>query len=160
MCGIIYYKSFTGRPVNRKALRHYQKQKNRGREGFGFVGISERIILTCRATEERGIRHYLKKHPLSEILFHHRLPTSTTNTLRTAHPIVISQPIYGHKYYLIHNGMIMNADELKIKHEQMGITYTTPQFSQYRNYWGKIEKRYEFNDSEALAHELALYLRG
>ncbi|MFC1713548.1 hypothetical protein ACFL6S_07770 [Candidatus Poribacteria bacterium] len=160
MCGIIYYKSFTGKTVNRQVLKHYLKQKGRGYKGFGFVSISRKRILTCRATKENGIRFYLKRYPLAEILFHHRLPTSTTNTIRTTHPIAISQPVYRHKYYLIHNGIIQNASELKVKHEVMGIDYVTPQWSEYSNFWGSAEERYEFNDSEALAHEVALFLDG
>jgi len=160
MCGIIYYKSFSDRAVNRRVLKHYLKQKNRGNEGFGFVGVSRRRILTCRATAEKGIRIYIKQYPMTEILFHHRLPTSTTNTIRTTHPILVSQPTYRHKYYLVHNGMIQNALGLKAKHQQMGITYVTPQLSQNRDYWGCSEDRCEFNDSEALAHELALFLEG
>ena len=158
MCGIIYYKSFTGRTVNRQLLKHYLKQKGRGHEGFGFIGISQNRLRICRATQERGIRHYLKKYPFSEILFHHRLPTSTSNTIQTTHPIVVSQPIYRHKYYLVHNGIIYNDAELKEKHEEMGIDYVTPQWTEHRSFWGRAEERYEFNDSEALAHEVALFL--
>ena len=160
MCGIIYYKSFTGRAVNRKVLKHYIRQKGRGREGFGFIGISRKRLRICRATQERGIRYYLKKYPFSEILFHHRLPTSTSNTIKTTHPIVVLQPVYRHKYYLVHNGIIHNDAELKVKHEEMGIDYVTPQWSAYGSFWRSAEERYEFNDSEALAHEVALFLEG
>ena len=73
---------------------------------------------------------------------------------------VVSQPIYRHKYYLVHNGMIQNALELKAKHEQMGINYVTLQLSQFRSFWGDSGKYYESNDSEALAHEFALFLEG
>ncbi|MBD3181497.1 hypothetical protein GF312_04340 [Candidatus Poribacteria bacterium] len=160
MCGIIYYKNFTGRPVNRLALKHYFRQKHRGHEGFGFMGISGKRLMTCRATHESGIKQYLKRHSFSEILFHHRYPTSTSNTIKTTHPIAVSQPLYNHKYYVIHNGMIYNAHELKAKHEKMKINYRTSQYRRCRNYWGEIEEDYEFNDSEALAHEIALFLDG
>lgn len=160
MCGIIYYKDFTDKAVNRRMIRHYMKQKSRGSEGFGFIGASRRKILTCRATKEKDIRLHLKRHPMTEILFHHRLPTSTSNTIGTTHPIAVSQPIYRHKYYLVHNGIIYNASEMKAKHEAMGITYLTTQLSKYRNYYGGFEEQYEFNDSEALAHEVALFLDG
>jgi len=159
MCGIIYYKSFhPGKTVNSLVIRHYLMQKERGHEGFGFVGIANNKIITCRATAEIGIVSYLNKYPLTEILFHHRMPTSTTNTIRTTHPIVISHPIYRHRYYFVHNGIIGNDTELKAKHESMGIRYTTTQLSEYSDFLGKVEKRYEFNDSESLAHEMALFL--
>jgi glucosamine 6-phosphate synthetase-like amidotransferase/phosphosugar isomerase protein len=141
-------------------LKHYTAQKGRGHEGFGFVGIAHNRLLICRATREKGIRHYAKKNPLTEIMFHHRLPTSTDNTLETTHPIAVFQPIYRHKYYIIHNGIIMNSYQMKMKHEEMGIAYTTTQFSQSGSYWAGTEKSCEFNDSEALAHELALFLDG
>ena len=160
MCGIIYYKDFTGKTVNHLALKHYLKQKNRGHEGFGFVGVSKRRILTCRAIKENGIRFHLKQYPMTEILFHHRMPTSTANTIQTTHPIAVSQPVYKNKYYLIHNGIIYNASELKAKHEEMGITYVTSQLRQYSGFYPRLKGPYEFNDSEALAHEVALFLDG
>jgi len=159
MCGIIYYKSFTGHAVNRSVLKHYLRQKERGHEGFGFVGVSKRKLMICRATRERKIKKYLK-NPYSEILLHHRLPTSTSNTIKTTHPIVVSQPICNNKYYLVHNGIMQNDTELKAKHEKMGIVYQTTQYSQYMTFWGRPENRYEFNDSEALAYEIALFLDG
>jgi glucosamine 6-phosphate synthetase-like amidotransferase/phosphosugar isomerase protein len=159
MCGIIYYKSFhPGKTVNSLVIRHYLMQRERGHEGFGFIGIAGDKIITCRATAESGIVSYLNKYPLTDILFHHRMPTSTTNTIRTTHPIVISQPIYRHRYYFVHNGVIGNDTELKTKHEKMGIKYTTTQLSKYSYISEKIQKRYEFNDSESLAHEMALLL--
>jgi len=161
MCGIIYYKDFrSGKTVNHQVLNQYLKQKQRGHEGFGFVGISKKNLLICRAIKEQGIKSHLRKYPLSEILFHHRMPTSTANTLKTTHPILVSRPLYQHKYYLIHNGIIHNASELKKKHEQMGITYITTQLSLHRNLWEKHKGYYEFNDSESLAHEVALFLEG
>jgi glucosamine 6-phosphate synthetase-like amidotransferase/phosphosugar isomerase protein len=160
MCGIIYYKSFTGKSVNSLVLKHYLKQRNRGHEGFGFIGITGKSITICRATKEREMRYYLKKRQFSEIIFHHRLPTSTSNTIRTTHPIVVSHLLFRHRYYLVHNGIIQNETELKEKHEGMGIRYTTQQTGRYKGYWGNMEHRSEFNDSEALAHEVALILDG
>ncbi len=152
MCGIIYYKSLLDKTMNRQVLRHYFKQKQRGSDGFGFVGISKKKLFLFRATTVHGIKSYLNKYPLSEILFHHRLPTSTANPLRTTHPIIVSQPIYQHNYYLLHNGIIANASSLKAKHEQLGIKYVTAQQNERR----RFQNSYEFNDSEALAHEVPL----
>jgi hypothetical protein len=84
MCGIIYYKSFNPEmTVNDLVISHYLRQRERGHEGFGFIGVTGNRIITCRATAESGIINYLNKYPLTEILFHHRLQTSTTNTITT-----------------------------------------------------------------------------
>ena len=87
MCGIIYAKNLAGKePVNNLIKVLYQNQKDRGRDGFGFVGLDTAKITTYRATKEKGIMGFLNKNPYSEILFHHRNPTSTENTLKSTHP--------------------------------------------------------------------------
>ncbi len=65
------------------------------------------------------------------------MPTSTANEVHCNHPIESAR---GH---LIHNGIIWNAANLRERHEKTGITYTT------------IDAQKKFNDSEALAHDVA-----
>lgn len=89
----------------------------------------------------------LDKSTATEILFHHRIPTSTNNTVGTNHPIVAINKIYKHNYWFIHNGIIGNDFQLKTDHEKLGIKYNT-------------EEDYRFNDSEALMHELILVIEG
>ena len=144
MCGIIYAKNLNGNhPVNNLVKILYQNQKDRGQQGFGFVGLSAKGIGAYRATNERGIMKYLSECRYDEIILHHRFPTSTQNTLKSTHPFVM---VVGDKrYYFVHNGIIQNADELKEKHSKEGITYSSEEGS-------------DFNDSEALGWELCLWL--
>ena len=60
---------------------------------------------------------------------------------------------------MIHNGIISNADELKVKHNKLGYQYTT----EIKKQWITRILTYEqemFNDSESLAIELARTLEG
>jgi predicted glutamine amidotransferase len=88
---------------------------------------------------------YLDKSQYDEVIFHHRLPTSTQNTLRSAHPFVIE--ISDKRYYFVHNGVIQNANQLKERHARQGIVYSSAEGD-------------SFNDSEALAWDLCLWLSG
>lgn len=146
MCGIIYAKNLAGNePVNNLIKTLYQNQKDRGREGFGFVGVNAKGIDTYRATQEKDIVQFLNEKRYGEILFHHRKPTSTQNTLESTHPFVIQ--LGSQSYYFVHNGIIQNADELRDEHRKRNITYKSQQLDM-------------FNDSEALAWDFCLWLKG
>lgn len=144
MCGIIYAKNLVGKePVNNLVKILYHNQKERGQQGFGFVGMNSKSIDTYRATGEKGILNYLNEHQYDEVIFHHRYLTSTQNTLKSTHPFVIE--IGEKRYYFMHNGIIQNADELKEKHARRGIAYSSQEGA-------------DFNDSEALAWDFCLWL--
>jgi len=144
MCGIIYAKNLKdAHPVNDLVKILYENQKERGQQGFGFVGLNKERIGTYRATDERDIMKYLNQYCYDEIIFHHRLPTSTWNTLKSTHPFVVE--IADRGYYFVHNGIIQNADELKERHAKKGIAYSSVEGD-------------SFNDSEALAWDLCLWL--
>jgi len=144
MCGIIYAKNLTGKePVNNLIKVLYQNQKGRGQQGFGFVGLNAERIDTYRATGEKDIMRYLSRYQYDEMLFHHRNPTSTGNTLKSTHPFIIK--LNGKRYYFVHNGIIQNADELQGKHYKRNITYESCEDGL-------------FNDSEALAWDFCLWL--
>lgn len=81
-----------------------------------------------------------------EIMFHHRYPTSTDNSVKHNHPIYNVKD-YDHNYYLVHNGVIQNDVELKKYHEELGLTYTSAHGTDY-------------NDSECLLNELAMVIEG
>jgi len=81
---------------------------------------------------------------------HHRAPTSSENTLKQTHPIITSNKELQYDYITIHNGVINNAELLKDKHEKMQYKYTTKEKNKY--------SEIEYNDSEALAIELARYI--
>jgi len=136
--------------ANKRIKQLYFAQKNRGTEGYGFLNIN---TLQCfRAKYEHQILSLLAKNKASEILFHHRRPTSTDNTPETAHPIY-SGNNFINKYYLVHNGTISNDQQLYDKHTKLGLKYST--FIGKDKYGIPI-----FNDSECLLLELGLYLEG
>lgn len=78
---------------------------------------------------------------------HHRFPTSTANVRNACHPFS-TKDFFENNYVAVHNGVVHNTLELRELHEKLGIEYVSKQDS------GR------FNDSEALAYDLALYLEG
>lgn len=144
MCGIVYAHDFTGNPVNNGILQQFDKQRARGTEGFGlFDGLH-----LVRAAREDKILKWLVKYDSDLLLFHHRNPTSTINVKRAAHPFSTREYFGDNQYIMVHNGVITNPDEMYEKHQKMGIKYQSQLVDG------------TFNDSEALAWELALTLEG
>jgi len=150
MCGLVAVKNLIDDvPVNQVVRTLYECQKLRGSDGFGFVGLTKDNIGTYRAIDEKGIVQYLNNNKFDEILFHHRLPTSTDNTIPTTHPFKIDIPTKGKRYYFAHNGIVNNDDDLQEKHLKLGISYKS------------IDKKNgSFNDSESLGWEFCLWLNG
>lgn len=159
MCGIIYVK---GPNAARKVFKRYNHQKHRGSDGFGFVSIGQKAEV-IRTETETAIRAYLDEAG-DEIIFHHRYPTSTDNVAEVNHPILVSDKRFKRRYYVVHNGVIKNAAELKKSHEKSGLKYRTE--IEARTVWkiGKTRREsapdIRFNDSEAFAVDLALTLSG
>lgn len=145
MCGIISVSSLDGSPVNRLVLKQYDKQKHRGQEGFGLYDYQERNMV--RSPGFNRMSKWLKRYPSTNILFHHRMPTSTENVTNACHPFS-TKDYFRTNYVLVHNGHITNDLELKREHEKLGIVYTS------------VQPNGSFNDSEALAWDVALYLEG
>lgn len=169
MCGLVHGKRKNGYPIANAILKRFDKQRSRGTEGFGYVSVENGYIKNVvRAETETEIKKRLKNEKASEILFHHRRPTSTPNYKELAHPIVVKNKLLDYDYYIIHNGVIRNSHELKRKHEEKGFEYQT-EMTEITTTKIKIgEKTYskesslvtKFNDSEALATELALFFDG
>lgn len=145
MCGIVYSASFTGLPVNQKIIDRYEKQKDRGMNGFGFY-IPPTNQLTHNTRESR-IKNLLKRTDATEVLFHHRFPTSTLNVRNGCHPFS-TKDTFKNQYIMVHNGVLWNEDELQEEHEKLGIKYVSEM------------KDGSFNDSEALLYDIALTLEG
>ena len=159
MCGICYVKRTDGKPARKMIEKRYKKQKYRGSEGFGYLAIDDKnkIVEYRKAKTEAKIIDFLEDTNASEILFHHRFPTSTPNFEESAHPIFVSNEALKHDYYLVHNGIISNDDALKAKHDTLGFDYTTQVRKIWQSHNGKtITEVKKWNDSEALAIELAL----
>jgi len=164
MCGIIAINKKDN--IIKSLLKRYEKQKSRGQEGFGYVAIKDNQVIDYQRKQSEGeikkcLNDLQAKNP-DLILFHHRYPTSTINLPETAHPIKVKTG--ENDLYVIHNGIINNAKELKAKHESQKIAYNTEviERTEYKtngqSYYTANKKT--FNDSEALAHDLALYLEG
>ena len=155
MCGIIGVFKKTG-DANRDVANIFQEQIERGSKGFGTVLIKDQKIEKInRACEPALFIHDLldKENLTNMIISHHRMPSSTDNLLSQTHPIYVSNKNLNFEYYVIHNGVISNEDDLKPEHEKLGYKYTTLITKEHPTY------TYEsFNDSESLAIELALFI--
>lgn len=176
MCGIVAKLSTQKQAaVNLDIADQFDEQRSRGVKGFGFIGIDQEGYATVRrAREEPKILADLYKTDYPAIVFHHRLPTSTENTQRQTHPMYISADTLVHDYLVVHNGVIRNADELKELHEELGFKYLTAVEEVTRKWHGPkyvkgvmtqkgeyVDVTEEaFNDSEALAIEVARVIEG
>lgn len=147
MCGIVYARNSLGKPVNRKVLKRFRAQRLRGTDGFGFY-LPEVDRLTHSPRESTIVRQ-LKRFDSSEVLFHHRFPTSTKNVRNACHPFStrLNDKLFKRRYILVHNGVVQNDTELEEAHSKLGISYVSDQ-------------GYTFNDSEALLYDIALTLEG
>lgn len=155
MCGLIFVARNDGISANGMVAKRYNNQKSRGSEGFGYVSIKQGKLADYQRSETaKEIESVLTKDTSSAILFHHRMPTSTINHKDASHPILVSRKEWTHDYYVAHNGIISNSDEMKLQHEAQGFKYTTEIVKKTFTLtaWWRNES---FNDSEALAVELA-----
>lgn len=155
MCGIIHIKRKNGILANKAVIKRYYKQKSRGSEGFGFIELKNgKVIGGKRAEEEKDILAELEKSTADEILFHHRFPTSTPNFVEATHPIEVKHHSLKYNYYVVHNGVITNDEDLKEKFEKEGFVFTTKMKKQWITK-GNTYSSEIFNDSESLAIDIA-----
>lgn len=127
-------------------MQQFDAQRHRGTEGFGlFDGKQMNIV---KAAKENKILKWLVKYNSDMILFHHRYPTSTPNTKRSAHPFSTGDYFGKTTYVLVQNGNVKNADDLFCDHQELGIEYKT------------LDPDLQFNDSEALLWDFALFIEG
>jgi len=150
MCGIIAsfnYDKNKKIPVNRFIVNQYQKQIQRGTQGFGVMMIDEKnkIRIERSVRDSKAIADiYL--NPTQKMIFHHRLPSSSENTIKQTHPIEIDNGSLKDKYFVIHNGVIQNASErLQYQSKELGFDITTHEDDMA-------------NDSEALAIDIARFI--
>ena len=152
MCGIIHCKKQNkNEKANKLVIKRFEKQRSRGTQGFGYVEIKSGIVVAeVRTQTEKEIMEKLEKSEADEIMFHHRLPTSTPNIIESTHPIRVFNDNLKYGYYVVHNGVIRNDDELREQHVKAGFEYTTElkkQFVTNKNVYSEIM----WNDSEAVA---------
>lgn len=160
MCGLIWAHKRNGTHVHKTIKKRFENQRTRGVEGFGFIEVRKedgmyRATNLYRAQNETDMKAQLNQATASDILFHHRIPTSTPNLLEATHPIYVSHETLAYDYFVIHNGMISNADRMKKDHEAKGYVYNTI----CHEYWQAGQNSYatgvtKFNDSEAFAIDI------
>ncbi len=167
MCGLVLCLSKKGNHAGQQAWNLYKKQQSRGSQGFGYIAIHDGMVTNIeRARTEEGIRKSLNEEKAHFVLLHHRMPTSTKNTLGTTHPIFVSHKELQYDYYLAHNGVILNSNTLKPKHEVLGYEYGTEHTETTKAIYkdGREEimsgGSTVFNDSESLAIEFARFIEG
>lgn len=163
MCGILYIKRLDNKPAQKQLLKRYSKQKHRGDEGFGYIAVKQsgNVSKLERFQFEHEMRAKLTDAKYQHILMHHRYPTSTPNLPEACHPIKVSHPELKFDYYVTHNGVLSNSEDLKPKHETLGYKYSTEIYTQYKARTGMVyHDSAVFNDSEAFAIEFARTLEG
>lgn len=159
MCGIIAVIAKHGdmEKAREAMLEQYENQYSRGTRGFGLIEVTNKGIRIRKATEPVKALLDIGRSEAPILLFHHRMPTSTDNKLDQAHPMKVSNDELKSDWYISHNGVIQNANELKKKHEEAGYTYDTIVKEKYHYENSTWQK---FNDSEAFAIELVRFLEG
>lgn len=151
MCGIIAGFSKT-QDVTSEIMDQFQDQRHRGTNGFGVMSIKEDGSFDIkRATSEILACVDLRLTESKMVLFHHRIPTSSTNKCNQTHPIKVEHEDFDNDYYLIHNGVIRNTDDLFQQHIKEGYHYST---------FEQIDSSSQYNDSESLAFEIAKFIEG
>ena len=148
MCGLIgaFNTGSNKKKVNELVLNQFEDQKDRGVNGFGIIKINDKLgYKVDRATEGYKFMWDIHRNPVRAMIVHHRIPTSSDNTLKQTHPILVDSGSLQYKYLLVHNGVIRNDKELKKEHEALGFIYTT-------------QSENKFNDSECIAIELARFI--
>lgn len=152
MCGIVCEINKKEK-VGANILNQYISQQRRGTLGFGLIALGEKATIK-KTTTEHEIIESLFKFDCPAIIFHHRQPTSTDNTVESAHPFSVT---VGDKiYHTIHNGIIYDHEEL---YEKMKTRHQFESVSVGEN-WVTKKPKIEVNDSEVLAVDLAEVISG
>ncbi len=164
MCGIV---STFGHDCEHRAWQQYRNQEHRGSEGYGFLALKDsKIVAFKRTTTEDAISRELKAVKAlapDTILFHHRYPTSTLNTVNSAHPLPIEHKDFKHRYYMLHNGVVHKAGaELEISDKGYTFMSEVAEVKFYRAGGELFEVKEDstINDSEILGFYVAEYLEG
>lgn len=162
MCGLIGYVSKTkAGDAGVHVINQLQDQIDRGKEGFGVVEIMQDKITIQRATEITKATIDARLSKSSVMIFHHRYPTSTKNKMKQTHPFMIRHDELSNDYCIMHNGVIKNKDELFKEHtEEMGYIYSSFEAGEKYTHTTYSRLSDSFNDSEALAIEVARYFNG
>jgi len=168
MCGIIanfYHKPIDGKDNKSIIAIQYYKQQHRGTQGAGYIVIDNdnKIHVHRDSNNTNALIQLAKYEYVKCCVFHHRYPTSTDNIAQCSHPIHVSIKGLKYDYYIVHNGVINNDDELKLVHNKEGIVYntehvqvegTTYTFNNGDTYESNSDS-IRYNDSEGVSIEMA-----
>lgn len=157
MCGIVFAHSRKGEAVNSWVRSQLQSQLSRGKQGFGTVLFNKgEKHSTNRSVEITDTICNLFFNEAEGILLHHRMPTSSENTLKQTHPIrVYDKEITDHVWLVAHNGIVSNRYQVRREHEEeLGIKeYVT---DEPKSSWSGKNSGTQWNDSECVAWEVAV----
>lgn len=146
MCGIIgTIISSNAKEQLHKLESYLYNQQNRGLKGLGFVNcrnfqrIRGETILDVMGW--RAYKFYNGVKMGDAVFLHHRLPTTSKNTEKAAHPFINEDKTI----VLMHNGTITNADEIKEKLVKKGHVFESEE---------KQDNKLVYTDSEVILHQL------
>ena len=108
MCGIIGCVIKNPEYIKKDLYLIYENQKRRGQNGFGYAISNSSSFKRFRTKVFPEIKDKIEKENFNEgdiFLFHHRLPTSTSNGIKYNHPIMNRD----HNIMIIHNGIINDS---------------------------------------------------
>ena len=159
MCGLIHLKKLNMKErASKSVLKRFNKQIDRGVLGFGFVELKNGyVVAEVRTQGKAEMLEKLEKSLADEIMFHHRIPTSTPNFVESTHPISIKNKNLKYNYFVMHNGIISNDDLLRDEHKKAGFSYVTEIDKKWitcGNTYGDVM----WNDSESVAIDFVLAL--
>jgi|TARA_R100001530_G_scaffold62534_1_gene44984 glucosamine 6-phosphate synthetase-like amidotransferase/phosphosugar isomerase protein len=147
MCGILgVHIKKPSLLVAKNLFRIFHNQKNRGTNGAGMALLRKGKITRVRSVTpfnlfSIGFLDFWSDVRKGDcILFHHRMPTSGGNgdRIKSNHPICDEKE----NVFVIHNGVIMNNDDLYTELIKGGHTFNT------------MTRKKKFTDSEIFAHLL------
>lgn len=154
MCGIICAFNAKGEATSKWVREQLQNQLSRGKEGFGVINFDPTTEIEIeRSCEITGILVPMMMNESNGVFLHHRMPTSSDNRIGQTHPIKCTDESFKYDWYVMHNGVIQNDDEVREEHMEMGFRYGTDHES-YSTYARKNMTK--FNDSECVAWEVAI----
>lgn len=157
MCGIIWLRRTDNKSARKAVLKKFEAQRGRGVQGFGMLFISkdQNIEKWKQTQNEKEMKELMSHATVPEMMFHHRYPTSTPNVLEATHPILISHDSLKYDYYVVHNGVIHNADELIKEYKKEGFEFNTEVQTKYIAKDNEYFVESKINDSEAFAIDIA-----
>jgi len=157
MCGIIGMYVINEAKINYKLKTIYKNQSSRGRSGSGCAVMRNGKLLRYR--NDDADRFFIDIEQVKKAkakkgdfyCFHHRLPTSTENIAVANHPIRNEKK----NIYLIHNGVVSNAEKLHKELEARGHKFETAIERESGLFEGAKKEKYvirNFTDTEVLVH--------